>query len=87
MHTKFIKYGTPAEKLAEECAEVIQACMKVQRFGLDDHNPLKKTRKTNREKIFDEMNDVENAIKNMREWIESIPMGSQIFRDQGEDYE
>ena len=87
MHSEFVKYGTPAEKLAEECAEVIQVCMKIQRFGLDDHNPLKKVKKTNREKIIEEMGDVENAIRNMREWMNSIPMGSQVFRDQGEGYE
>jgi NTP pyrophosphatase (non-canonical NTP hydrolase) len=85
MHGEFVKYGTPAEKLAEECAEVIQVCMKIQRFGLDNHNPLKKHKKTNRDRIADEIADVENAIKHMRDWIETIPEGSQIFRDQGGD--
>ena len=85
MHSVFVKYGTPAEKLAEECAEAIQVCMKIQRFGLDDHNPLKKHPKTNRERIADEIRDVEIAIKNMKEWVDSIPVGSQIFRDQKED--
>ena len=33
------KIGDPMICLAEECAEVIQAVMKIQRFGIDSVNP------------------------------------------------
>ncbi len=33
------KIGDPLTCLAEECAEVIQAVMKIQRFGIDSVNP------------------------------------------------
>lgn len=33
------KIGDPLTCLAEECAEVIQAIMKIQRFGIDSVNP------------------------------------------------
>jgi hypothetical protein len=78
MHKEFDKYGTPAEKLTEECSEVIKVCMKIQRFGLDDIKPC--TFLTNRERLFEELSDLENAVKNMREYVESVPVGTQNYR-------
>jgi len=80
MHEKFVKYGTPAIRLIEECSEVQKVCCKIERFGLDDWNPLVNPIKTNRTKIIDELSDLEIAIKNMREYIETVPAGSQRFR-------
>ena len=83
MHEEFIKYGTPAVRLIEECSEVQKVCCKIERFGLDDWNPLIHPFKTNRVKLIDELSDLENAIKNMKEYIESIPKGSQRYRKDG----
>jgi hypothetical protein len=70
MHTKFINIGTPSDRLVEECAEVIQALMKINRFGLDT---AYRTNPTNRVKVLDEIEDLELAIKNYKEWVSAQP--------------
>lgn len=47
--------------LAEECAEVAQACSKALRFGLDDKGPNHTL--TNAEHISSELNDVIALVK------------------------
>ena len=42
--------------LQEECAEVIQAVSKVQRFGLDNHHPERT--KTNKQELEEELGDL-----------------------------
>jgi len=73
MHEDFIKYGTYAIKLIEELSELIKAICKGERFGYDDANPLIENSKTNREKIYLEIADVELAIKNFKEWLVNLP--------------
>lgn len=48
--------GDPLICLAEECSEVIQAVMKIQRFGIDSVNP--KTGVTARENLAYEIVDL-----------------------------
>ena len=78
MHMEFIKYGTPITRLIEECAEVIHALCKAERFGLDDHNP--NTLITNRQNIKSEIEDLSIAIVNFHEWELLIPVGSDKKR-------
>jgi cyclopropane fatty-acyl-phospholipid synthase-like methyltransferase len=80
-HEFFSKYGTPAIKLIEECSELQKELCKAERFGLDDYNPLKKTKTTVREKINEEIADVEKAIANYKEYMRSIPKGTQRFTE------
>lgn len=42
--------------LCEECAEVIQAVSKIQRFGYDSHNPF--TKLDNLSSLIGELNDI-----------------------------
>lgn len=44
--------------LAEECAEVIQAVAKIQRFGPKEKNPALPTSPNNREQLLLELNDI-----------------------------
>lgn len=48
--------------LAEECAEVIQAIMKIKRFGINDLYP---DGRTGREGLLDEIGDVFTVLDNM----------------------
>ena len=81
MHEVFVKYGTPAIRLNEECLEVAKVCCKIERFGLDDHNPLQDIIVTNREKLHSELSDLAFAVKSMQAWVDSVPIGSHILRN------
>jgi NTP pyrophosphatase (non-canonical NTP hydrolase) len=42
----------------EECAEVVQAISKIQRFGWDNKNPIDPNSITNRDHLIEEMGDL-----------------------------
>ena len=48
--------------LAEECAEVIQAVMKVIRHGYESHNPISEDLATNRQLLEKELGHVRTAL-------------------------
>lgn len=48
--------------LSEECLEVSKDISKALRFGLDDRNVLNPTGPTNRERIVEELNDLQAMI-------------------------
>ena len=51
--------------LSEECAEVIQAVSKINRFGMDNYKPGKP--KTNREHLEEELGDLYAMIEILQE--------------------
>jgi hypothetical protein len=53
--------------LAEECAEVVQACTKVMRFGLYEYHP--ETQVSNHTKLIEELADLKSAIALVEEAI------------------
>jgi hypothetical protein len=69
MHEEFVKYGSPIIKLIEELSEVTKVLCKGNRFGFDDANPLKENSKTNREKYFEEKEDVLRAMDTFESWL------------------
>jgi hypothetical protein len=73
MHAEFMKYGTPAIKLIEECSELIQVLCKGERFGYDDRNPLIENPPTNRQRILGEIADVEYALEVFKVWLNELP--------------
>jgi NTP pyrophosphatase (non-canonical NTP hydrolase) len=80
--------------LTEECAEVIQAISKVQRFGMDNTNPF--STETNREHLEQEIGDVltmidllyvkgiistENVLKAQERKISKLKLWSKIYEE------
>lgn len=63
--------------LIEECGEVLQACGKSLRWGLESSNPelSPEERETNREWLARELNDLQRAMRFAREVIDSEDVG------------
>jgi NTP pyrophosphatase (non-canonical NTP hydrolase) len=55
-------------RLSEECAEVIQAVCKAQRFGLSNYHPI--TKEINSQAIIRECEDLKHAINDVLNYKE-----------------
>lgn len=49
--------------LAEECAEVIQICSKIIRFGFDSHHPKDPKKRINTILLKEELDDIQRMVK------------------------
>jgi hypothetical protein len=61
--------GHPILRLKEECAELILALCKAERFGYYSYNPSDEDEKSNLEAIFDEMDDVKRQIVKVTDYL------------------
>lgn len=66
MNPDYIDIGLPEDKLIEECSEVIKAICKAKRFGINGQIPGAEIGYTNKERIIEELNDLELALFNYR---------------------
>ena len=64
---RYVNIGTPFVRLAEECAEVIQCCMKIERFGLYNINP--RTGQANVEAMKLELQDLKDRIEQVESML------------------
>lgn len=65
---KYKHIGSPVTKLIEECAELIQALCKAERFGWNNHHPVRPGR-TNMDDIRSEMADVVEAFEVLQRYM------------------
>lgn len=70
MDIVYDKTGSVIDKLAEECAEVIQICMKINRFGIHNYHPV--TLRGNAALLSEEINDLQRRLNETRSWLSNI---------------
>jgi hypothetical protein len=71
-HPKYVMIGSPETKVMEECAEVIQAICKAERFGWDSHHPDYPPEKTNAIVIWEEMDDVVARMQELKKRLTEL---------------
>lgn len=59
--------GSRLDHLIEECSEVIKVASKIRRFGWDSYHPDDPEHTPNTKRLFNEMQDVEKRIMEMRQ--------------------
>jgi NTP pyrophosphatase (non-canonical NTP hydrolase) len=63
LDTKYTNIGHPADRVMEECSELIQAICKARRFGWTSCHPDRAT--TNMQDVRSELLDVREALSNL----------------------
>lgn len=71
-HVEYLRYGTRADQLVEECSELILAIQKSKRFGLFARDPLTGKDYNNQHQILEEIQDVLDAITRYRKELLQI---------------
>ena len=64
-HPEYKHIGDPADRIIEECGEVLQAVIKGKRFGWENYHPDKPD-VSNLQQLSLEINDVFEAFKDLQ---------------------
>jgi hypothetical protein len=65
-------------RLIEECAEVIQCCTKIQRFGPENYHPDDKHKISNLAHLHREIADLQSAISGLGTWLSENSYGDRL---------
>jgi hypothetical protein len=71
MNSNFVNIGNNDDKVIEECAEVIQAIIKIKRFGLMNFHP-DRPESNNKIEVLSEIKDLRIALDNYEEFLNNI---------------
>lgn len=71
MHPEYIDIGSTESKVIEECGEVLQALMKVNRFGWFSYHP-DRPHNTNMMEVQLEIDDLRVALDNLEDHMVDV---------------
>lgn len=69
-HPEYAHIGDIETRVIEECAEVIKALCKVQRFGWFSYHPV--TNISNLSEVIFEIQDLEKVLKELKIYIDDL---------------
>lgn len=81
MNPEYKNTGDVLDRLAEECAEVIKEIMKCKRFGNDGSHPIYTKGKTNIELLFEEIDDTDRIIREVKEKFGKTIVNTELEKD------